>query len=130
MHHETDETLWVDFMKEFRHTFLCNAPEQAYAQIQKLVMTRLEIDDYISQFELLFGQMTWSPAEKGTLTPFQGGLPAWLICHILNQDHRPDDLDGWQHAARREVATEIELQTTEAQEWRRSPGQSCQSLSE
>jgi len=117
-HLETDEALWSDFTKEFRRTFLHTAPERAYAALQKLIMIGLDIDEYITQFDTLLSRTTWSHKEKGTLSLFTGGLPAWLIRRVLNKT-RPHDLDDWQQSSREEVARELESQVAEARQWRR-----------
>src|SRR3984893_14346714 len=84
-------------------------------------MEGLEVDEYISKFEALLGETTWTHIEPGTLALFTGGLPAWLIHRTLGRDHRPYDLDSWQDAAKQEVAREVELQISETRQRRRSP---------
>src|SRR3984893_2472530 len=84
-------------------------------------MEGLEVDEYISKFEALLGETTWTHIEPGTLALFTGGLPAWLVRRALGRNYRPYDLDSWQDAVKQEVAREIELQVDEARRRRQSP---------
>ena len=79
-----DETLWTDFVQNFRNAFMhTTKKEDAYQELLKLEVKKRDIDLYIATFEDLIAQAEWERNAAGTIELFKGGLPTWLTHHIM-----------------------------------------------
>ena len=105
MHANTDETLWEDFITEFKREFY-ETEEEVRTRLMTLRMTGDNVELYIASFNSLVRKAQIEREDSSMVYLFRQGLPANLeqsIMDIKKRETIPVTLEEWQSAAREEV---------------------------
>ena len=93
---EFDETLWDDFERRFKCTFVSStAKEDAYIKMQKLKMKNDQLDEYIVEHGTLISELDWDADSKMSCHSFREGLPDPLARKVIDMEGIPDSLTQW-----------------------------------
>ena len=96
----TDEFYWTEIVHGFQNAFQdTGSRERADDKLCHMVFTPGDVDMFITQFESLAEEATYSLNTKLTLTLFASKLPFKMMDHILKVI-RPHDFQGWADVAR------------------------------
>jgi len=97
----TNEWLWRETLRTFRHTFINTMTEAcARSELSKLKMSGGDIDGFIAKFERLARDANYTLDEPMVLDKFIKGLPTKLAEGCLNQDN-PETWQEWADSARK-----------------------------
>ena len=100
----TDETLWEDFIAEFKRAF-SEPPWEVFVRLENLRMAGDDVDMYIATFEDLMRRAECKRESGPMVHYFRQGLPTNLERSIMKRQGipGPNTIDEWQSAARKEV---------------------------
>jgi len=93
---------WTILEEDFRRSFVDYAQqEKAHDDLQKLKMTQGNIDEYISEFQMLGHQAHMDLDDPAALRLFARGLPNGLADSCIDLDS-PESFEQWRNSAQRQ----------------------------
>jgi hypothetical protein len=93
---EDDEDLWQEFEKEFKRAFISSTvKETAYVKLQALKMKGDQLDEYITEFVTLIGELGWDYDSEMSCHKFREGLPTPLARNVITMQGMPETLTQW-----------------------------------
>jgi hypothetical protein len=103
-HADMDESLWEDFIAEFKRAF-AEPAWKVLSRLEKLQMAGDDLEMYIATFENLVRRAERQRESVTMVQNFLQGLPIDFVRSIVKQQATPNTIDEWQSAARNEAET-------------------------
>jgi hypothetical protein len=109
---DMDETLWEDFMAEFKRAF-AETSWELRSRLEALQMAGDDVEMYIATFENLMRREGCKREPVFMVQYFRQGLPTDLAQSILKRGiPRPNTIDEWKSAARKEIESSFAIRYT------------------